>query len=168
MEVDLRRPSRYSGVLNRASERFCGLGALPLALGVVGNRGSAAGSGPVPGEPEALLQAQLHLRTLFILFLSPLPPGGPGGGSKFAFSLEYRGCLADFGPNPVREPTFYFYFGLKCSWAGEALLRTLMYSSFGSGGRIFDRSRPAFETPSRPLAASEDTQMASENVHLSF
>ncbi len=49
--------------------------------------------------------SQLYLRTLFIFVLSPLPPGGPGGGSVLSFrgwrifilivllELKYSGAL---------------------------------------------------------------------------
>ncbi len=40
----------------------------------------------------------LFLRMLFILFLSPLPPGGPGEGPDCHFSKELKG----FGPIPIR------------------------------------------------------------------
>ncbi len=41
---------------------------------------------------------RLYLRTFFILFLSPLPPGGPGEGPDYHFPKETGG----FGPIPAR------------------------------------------------------------------
>jgi hypothetical protein len=57
--------------------------------------------------------AQLYLKTLFILFLSPLPPGGSREASGLPFS---HGDLG-FGPSPaqIRMETFCFYFGPKRS-----------------------------------------------------
>ncbi len=46
--------------------------------------------------------SQLNLRTLFILFLSPLPPGSPGGpeeGPDCYLLREIDDFGADFGPD---------------------------------------------------------------------
>ncbi len=57
-----------------------------------------------------LATTQLYLRTLFILFLSPLPRGVPGGSGLW-FSFRRR----DLGPDPGGRK-FNFDFDLKHSW----------------------------------------------------
>ncbi len=55
-----------------------------------------------------------HGKMIFVFFLSPLPPGGPGEGP---------GChvpkgIGGLGPIParIRGKLFYYYFGLIRSW----------------------------------------------------
>ena len=75
-------------------------------------------------------QPQLYLGPFFILFLSPLPPGGPGEGPD----CECPKGIMGLGPRPDRiraggGPTFYFYSGPKRSWAWWLILDF----SFGGG-----------------------------------
>ncbi len=60
---------------------------------------------------------QLYLRTRFILFSYPLPPGGPGKGPDCPFPSEIGG----FGPIPaqVRGENLFLIFILALSAAGS-------------------------------------------------
>ena len=61
-----------------------------------GGTQEGGGMGLWPGYP--VHTSQLYLRTLFNLFLSPLPPGGPGEGPDCHFPMEIGGV----GPIPAR------------------------------------------------------------------
>ncbi len=51
---------------------------------------------------------QPYLRTLFILFVSPLSPGSPGKGPHYHFPV--------LGPDPVGTLFVFVHVGLKRSW----------------------------------------------------
>ncbi len=66
----------------------------------------------------------MYLRTLCVLFLSLLPPGGPGA-SGLSSSSEHRGFGADSGPKPGGNPFRILILALSAAGQGRSPFQTV-------------------------------------------